>query len=154
MMALVQFASVSGDLAPVVTIDHRDWASLPAHPIAAVCIQGLWMVGYDEYWLGDDAGTAVFKGWADDPSQWRGQEWGHIFRFPPLAPDARGRLNTHITREVFSNDRGRPSGRPSLDELPRPSRPQDQRQGVYLSDASWAAHVAARPRVSWRHWED
>lgn len=153
MMVMVQFAAVTGDLAPVVTIDHRDWASLPAQPIAAICIQGLWCVGYDEYHVSNEDGTAVFKGWAKDPSQWHGEEWGHVIRFPPLAPDSRGRMNTRITREVFANERGQAiEGRRPFDDLPLPERTQDQRQGIYLSDASWAAHVAARPLVSWRHW--
>ncbi len=152
MRLMVQFASDAGELAPVVTIDHTAWGSLPDYPLAAICCQGVWLVGYDHWHFADDAGTAVFTGRSDDPAQWQGRRWGQVWRFPPLFNDPKkgGRLNTRITRTDYLEDRGRPAAVMAFEDLPQPA--EHSRRGLYLSDANWAAHVANRPRVRWQDW--
>lgn len=154
MRILVQFAADSGELAPIVEIDHTSWASLPTHPLAAVCCQGVWLAGYDHWHWADDEGTAVFTGWSDDPTQWDGNRWGQVWRFPPLAsdPSKGGRLNTRISRQDYMESESRPDSAASYSELPQPLT--NIRTGLYLSDANWAAHVANRPQVRWQDWAD
>jgi hypothetical protein len=156
---LVQFAAASGELAPVLEVEHLAWADLPDVPVNALCIQGLWIKGCDRYHVGDDNGVPVVTAWCDDPSQWQGERWGQRIRFPPLAPDPAvgGRLNTRIEVEVFAEGRARSewarAGRPVRDfgDLVAPPA-REVRLGLQLSDARFYAHVAALPRVSWRDW--
>jgi hypothetical protein len=159
---LVQFAAEQGELAPVVEIDHRAWADLPADVyVNALCIQGMWIKGCDHYTVIDDEGVPVVIAWCDDPAQWDGERWGQRIRFPPLFADTRfgGRLNTRIEIEIFAEGaaygawaRANPATKRFRD-LDLPSG-RGVRSGVQLSDARFYAHVAALPRVHFREWSD
>ncbi len=159
MRVLVQFAAATGELAPMIEIDHVGWSALPLVPVNALCIQGLWVKGCDRYHVGDEAGVPVVTAWCDDPAQWAGERWAQRIRFPPIGPDPAigGLANTRIEIAIFAEGRARSEwsrdGRSVgwfADLVQPPER--EQRLGLQLSDARFYAHIAALPRVSWRDW--
>ena len=156
MRVIVQFAAEAGEVPPIVEIDHADWDSLPSVYINAVCVQGLWIKGCDHYQIRDIAGVCTVYGWSDDPAQWAGNRWAHVFEFPELAPDPKfgGRLNTGIVGRWYAegaNLLAIPGALPyAMFEAPETGI---RRHGIQLDDLRYAAHIANLPRVHWRDWE-
>ena len=152
MKIWVQYSDPIGPTVPdCVEMEHTEWGDIPPDIyICAVCIQGMWLGGFDSYVVEDFQGYPRFIGWCDDPTYHAGAFYAREIDFPPIAPDPAfaGALNTAITSVWYSEDD--PAADHTWAAFVAPSI------GVYgglmLTDDRFNAHLAARPFLQWMDW--
>lgn len=111
--------------------------------------------------LNDGSGGIRVTVWSDNPTTSPpGFREAQVWTFLPLAPDSRfgGALNTRQSRVVYP-EAGKMADWASPPELTTvrtwaeflvPSTPAVH--GIWVSDATWNAHIAARTQHGWREW--
>ena len=137
--------------------------------LANACVQGITCEGMDHVAIeavtvGVEVGVRLTI-WNDDPDDYPLPErQGIVWTVLPLAADGNlgGAINTRqsCVRYCGGDRYARLSAAPPQNTTIRPwaefiAPPAEiTRHGVWLTDAKWAEHIAARTQWGWRHWVD
>ncbi len=131
--------------------------------VAELNVQGV-LFSSDHYHVADinDGSLGIrVTAWSDTlPLNPVGQRYGSVWTILPLAPDGRlgGQINTRQSRVVYAEGQryadliaNTPENTTVLTwaEFVPPSAAAT-RHGIWLTDAAWEAHVAARTSKGWR----
>jgi hypothetical protein len=136
--------------------------------VCDLSVQGVSFGGSDHYHvadLGNGSGGVVITIWNDNPAYSPpGNRQASVWTILPLAPDDRfgGALNTRQSRVVYA-DTERYGTIWDPDNLPEntvlrpwsefvPPLSADVRHGIWMSDAKFDQHIAARTIHGWREW--
>lgn len=131
--------------------------------VFAVNVQGVDFSGYDHYHVAQSGVDVIVTGWHDDPILYPdGYKDANVWTFhKPIFDPKIGQTNTSQEATVYAQ--------PNSEWWSSPCAPQcgsitikswadfiaptvDVLHGIYLSDAKWDEHVAARTEHGWREW--
>jgi hypothetical protein len=128
--------------------------------VNALAYQGLIWEGFDTLSAWVEGSDLVVWAACDDLADWSGERWAKVIRIPPLSADPNfgGALNTRATVTTYAEGASATlltnAGTAVLPFADLPTPQGDIMSGIWLANAEYAAHKAARRLPSWRLWTD
>lgn len=127
---------------------------------AAINIQGVVFTGYDHIGFEMVGSTLIVKCWNDDPEDFPvGTRWAQAWQIPVPFFDNRpgiNQMNVEQTVTWYGEANSQPVllGAPNVQPYSQFVAPASNAtiHGVWMTEAQWAAHIAAQTTVGWREW--